>query len=417
MKTYKMTLCVFLTVLSSLSIHAQEKSAEFFGSMQLWARYTSLNPGSTIDGISENSAWDFSMRRYRFGVKGKASENLSYYLQLGNNNLNRFSKDAPLKILDAYLEHKVNPHLTIVAGKHAFVGLSRWASPSTFGGIGTDPSFAATPFLNKQDDFFRRLGVAFKGQIQKIDYRVVIAKPFSVPATALSSQANFINEPNAIHASAYIKYQFLDKETQSSAFAPWTYHGSKQIFNIGTGFWYQTNSTGTVAPSGDTLSHDAKSFAVDVFYERTHVSGNTWTLSTAFIHHDLGPDYIRNIGVNNAANGTSAGVSFNGAGNAFPTTGTGGIILSHVGFLKPFTNEKGNTIGFQPYFVFQLGTFEVLDEAMTMYEGGINYLMNGHNSKITLGYQNRPIFVREGDHIVSDHHEGMIVLQYQVKFK
>ncbi len=418
----KQLLTIFIVTLLSIRVHAQNKPFSFYGNLEMWSRYTSLNPGSTINGEAENYAWDFSIRRYRLGVKGSATEHLRYHIQLGNNNLNPndiSKKDIPPKLLDAYIEYDVNKYLTLVAGKHAFVGLTRWASPSTFSGIGTDTNYAGTPFLNQQDDFFRRMGVALKGQINKVDYRVLVAKPFSVDPSKikLGENASFINDANAIHTSAYVKYQFLDMESQGSAFAPWTYHGKKQLFNIGTGFWYQTKSTGTVDNAGDTLTHDAISFALDLFYERTHSSGKTWTFSAAYIHHDLGPNFIRNIGANNAANGSNASASFNGKGNSFPTVGTGEILLGHAGLLIPFENDKGEKVGLQPYFIYELGLFEALDDPMIWNEFGVNYLLNSHQSKITLGYQNRPIFIKNGDQIESDHHEGLVVLQYEVRFK
>ena len=54
---------------------------------------------------------------------------------------------------------------------------------------------------------------------------------------------------------------------------------------------------------------------------------------------------------------------------------------------------------------------------MNVFNGGINWLLKGHNSKITFDYQNRPIFNFDpmGD-IVKTSSRGRFVLQYQVAF-
>jgi len=408
---------ILLTVLIPIDSQAQNKeSLTFFGAAQIWTRYATLNPGSTIDGIPQNNVWAFSLRRYRLGVKGSVNESLRYCIQLGNNNLNQFNKDIPPKLLDAYIDYDINSHISLAVGKHAYTGLTRYAAPSTFHALGTDINYAGTPFLNVQDDFFRKLGIALHGQTGKWDYRLILNKPFSGANSALGTQARFINDPRSVFTSGYLKYQFLDKEGLSSAFSPWTYHGSKQIFNIGGGFLYENKATATIN-NGDTLSHAAKSFAVDILYERTHHSGCTWTFSASFIHHNLGPNFIRSIGANNAANGATSSVVYNGKGNAFPTTGSGNILLSYAAFHKSLSTKSGKNIGVQPYIIAEYANFDALNDKMIWYEIGCSYLLNGHASKFTIGFQNRPIFINQGDEIKASSRAGMVVLQYEVKFK
>lgn len=392
------------------------KSIKYYGHFQIWTRYTALNPGSQMNGSTESNFWDVSIRRYRLGVRGSVNEKLRYSIQLGNNNLNYQSKDIAPKLLDAYLDYDISKNITLALGKHPWTGLSRYAAPSTFSALSTDINYSATPFLNSQDDFFRKLGASLHGQFGKIDYRVVVAKPFIAPTATLGSRAQFYNDPQAVHTSGYVKYQFRDKEAQINAFSPWTYHGKKQIFNIGAGYLFQSASTAALSSSGDTILYNAVSYAADIFYEKTRSSGNTWTLYGSLIHHNLGKDFIKNIGANDPTNGSGT-VAFNGKGNAFPTTGTGNILFGYVAFHRPVTTANGSKIGLQPYLMVEYGMFDALDEPMTWYDCGVSYLIDSHNNKITLGYQNRPIYTQNGDHLNISDHKGMVTLQYEIKFQ
>jgi hypothetical protein len=52
-----------------------------------------------------------------------------------------------------------------------------------------------------------------------------------------------------------------------------------------------------------------------------------------------------------------------------------------------------------------------------MWELGANWLVDGHRSKISAVYQNRPIFnINNAGESVNTESKGMWVLQYQVNF-
>jgi hypothetical protein len=72
----------------------------------------------------------------------------------------------------------------------------------------------------------------------------------------------------------------------------------------------------------------------------------------------------------------------------------------------------------QPYASVQYSMYQALKDPMIIYEGGINWLINGdHHSKLTLGYQSRPVYRADsnGDLRVATT-KGMITLQYQISF-
>ncbi len=119
----------------------------------------------------------------------------------------------------------------------------------------------------------------------------------------------------------------------------------------------------------------------------------------------------------NPANGLGNNSSLNGSGNGFPMRGTGNTIYAQVGvaFGNSILSENGKL---QPFLATQISNFQALNEPMAMVEGGINWYINGdHQSKLSLNYQNRPIFVSNtiGEASVS-HYRGMAQIQLQVGF-
>ena len=399
-----LSLCSFYT-------WAQEtKPIDFYGAVQVWMRYTALNPGSTVGANQFNDAFDISIRRYRIGVKGQPYPKISYNFSMGNNNLSRYQPDQSPKVLDAYVSYHVTNELIITGGKHAWTGPSRYAAPSTLSALGSDINFSATPALNVHDDLLRRLSMALRGRIQKLDYRIAFSKPFLYVSQPLSNQAVFVDNPTELNVSGYLKYQFWETESMSSAFSPWTYLGDKKILNIGAGWLYQGKATQSLNVDGDTLDHPMRSFGIDLFYDQP-IGQNALTFYVAYLNHSLGPDFVRYIGANNPASGSANTLTLNGRGNSFPEAGTGQILFSNIGYLRQFEN-----LGWQPNLLFELADFEALDDLMILYAIGINCLLDGHQSKLSFSYQSRPVFIEnEGKAEVEDR-KGMMVLQYQIRF-
>ena len=391
-------------ILSNLSIN---------GSGQLWLRYSDLNPGTTINDKPVDNVWDISVRRYRLGFKGNVSDKIDFALLLGNNNINLRSPNTSPILLELYMSYKLSDHIIITAGKNPWTGLSRYAAPSSSNSLGLDVNFASGPLLNFQDDLYRKFSIAAHGIAGKFDYRAVVSKPMNrVSSTALSEDAKLTYNPNAVYTSAYVKYQFRELEP-STPFSGGTYHGTKNILNIGVGFTNQTKSSQSLTRQNDTLTHAARSFAIDAYYEQALTHNHSWTLYTAYINHDIGPNYVRNLAANSIADtGTSA--SFNGVGNAIPVNGTGDILVFQAGYLQKFKKE-GFIEGVQPYFLAQYSDLEKLDNPIMLYEGGVSFLVNGHNSKFVLGYQNWPVVMK--DPSLKNSRNALVVLMYQFKFK
>jgi hypothetical protein len=396
----------------------REKSKDtyigFSGTLQVWARYTDLNPGSTINGDSKTTAFDISVRRYRMQMYGQLAANTRFTFQVGNNNLNYNTSSGSPKILDAYIDHQFHKSFAMGIGKNGWTGLSRYASPSSATALDFDINYSATAFVNVNDSFLRRMGIYARGQFNHFDYRIVLSKPYSTPAnkTPLSQRAVFANGAPGYQTSAYLKYQFLDQEMQTP-FATGTYIGDKKIFNIGVGALYQPRSTVT-AVGGDTVYHAAKMFAIDLFYENSFNQNNTITIYGSCILNSLGPLFIRNIGANNPADLNKPADCFNGGGNNMPVTGTGKIFNAQLAYLRSVT--VGTRIyKIQAFTSIEYAKLDALTNRLFIYDAGINYFIHGHHSKITIGYQNRPVYISSENKLIVQDRKSMIVLQYQIK--
>ena len=120
----------------------------------------------------------------------------------------------------------------------------------------------------------------------------------------------------------------------------------------------------------------------------------------------------------NFANGSTGAPAPTGSfGNAFPMFGTGSQIYAQVGYMlkKDLLGEGNGTL--MPYATVQSAKFDRLDKQMNVYDLGLNWLIKGHTSKITLDWQLRPTYSVVGTDLIRD--KGMknqVTLQYQIFF-
>lgn len=395
----------------------KEKLVNVSGSMQFWMRYASLNPGSTFDDRPQDKVLDLSIRRYRLKFSGKANEQIRYSFELGNNDLSFHNAESSTpKLLEAYVDYQIHESLAFGIGKHAWTGLSRYAAPSSTQALAYDLDFVAAPYVNVYDDVLRRMGIYVRGTLAAFDYRIVVAKPkFSqaVSGGAISDDARFSDRNPEFQLSTYVKYQFLEKEAQNSPFSPGTYLGKKDLLNLGLGMMHQPN-TSWYLDAEDSVYHNATSLAADLFYEKSLKNNKALTFYLAYIYHDLGRNFMRYMGANNPSTGIAPSDFVNGKGNNAPVLGTGRILYLQLGYLRAADTFNRNQI--QPYVSLEYGRFEALHDPVIIYNTGVNYFLEGHKSKISFGFQSRPVFKMD-EHLVKDNmRKYMLVLQYQILF-
>jgi len=387
---------------------------------QVWARYTDLNPGTTLNGFSEDQLFDISIRRIRINSYGQVNK-VFFYFGVGNNNLNQNTFSTfRLKLLDAYMEYRFSEYLHIGAGKSAWQGLSRMNLRSTATSLSMDAPIFTISTVNRLDDLGRNLGIWAKGQFNRIDYRVAINNTARINVGEISSEPNFTGTNPGLRYSFYTKYMFFDKESNSTPFSKGTYLGNKKILNIGVGSMYQSKIMSSLNDENDTIFHDLKSFAADIFVEipLNSKSKEAVTGYFGYFNTDLGTNYLRNVGANNPANGINEDQSsVNGIGNAFPMIGTGTTLFAQFAYLTSKNVLENFGVRIQPYYSVQYSNYEKYSEAAIIQDLGLNIYFSDGYQKVSLNVQRRPIFKLKNEGFISDECRMMAVFQYQVTIK
>ncbi|MGE0931469.1 hypothetical protein [Peijinzhouia sedimentorum] len=390
---------------------------------QIWIRYNESNPGTTVFGTPKSSTLDLGLRRTRIQLFGQISDKIFVYTQFGTNNINYISpRKQGLFFLDAVTELKiVDQKLSLGSGLTGWSGLSRYASPSVGSILTLDAPLYQQSTNDINDQFLRKFSLYAKGKLGKLDYRIAISDPMAIQnSTAQKStiQENslFSPKPAKLQFQGYFMVQLKDKESNLTPYNVGTYLGKKHILNFGAGFISQKDAMWHLSNSGDSLSTNLGLFALDVFYDMplNVEKGTAFTAYGSISHSDYGKNYIRNLGVMNPANGVNSQGSFNGGGNSFPIIGSGNTFYAQFGYLLK-QNLLGDYGTLQPYSSVQVSNLDLLNDSMVMYEAGINWLIEGNRSKISLNYQSRPVFdTNASDKIVLVSRKGMITLQTQI---
>lgn len=415
-----------------LRIYLNDDSTSYIqgtGLAQVWLRYNDNNPGSTIYGTPKKETVDIGLRRVRYQVMGEVNKKVFFYTQFGINNFNSLSTRKPGFFLhDATAEYKIyKSYFTLGAGLNGWNGTCRYTSSGVGNILGMDLPTIEETTNDVTDQFVRKLGLYAKGQIGSLDYRFAAANPFpvqnsltTVAALSGTNNAAFSTKAPEMQYQGYIKWQFLDNESNQLAYSAGSYLGKKRVLNIGSGFTYQKDAMCYRNANMDTLYIPLQQFALDIFYDSylNKEKQNAITAYAAFLNYDFGPNYIRNAGVMNTANGTVGSASFNGAGNNIPLIGTGQVIYAQAAYLfKKDLLDKQGTL--QPYISGSYANYQKLKGLVLVYNIGLNWIMSEKKSKISLDYQSRPIFNTDLNgviHETKNARRGQVVLQYQVTF-
>ncbi len=395
---------------------------------QVWLRYNESNPGTTVLGESANQTVDIGLRRTRVQLYGQVSDHVFFYTQFGMNNFNFLSQNAGNRKLQAFFhdalgEYKVwkdNDRLKIGGGLTITNGLSRFSQPSVTSIMTMDVPVFAQATVEQTDEFSRKLSIYARGQVGKLDYRVVMSDPFPISTNgqtppALNANSSFSTVGHHKQYQGFFAYNFFDKESHTTPYMTGTYLGKKKILNLEAGFISQAKALWS-REAADTIYHNMNLWSVAAFYDApvNTEKGTALSAYLGYFNYDYGNGYIRNNGIMNPANGVSSMGTFNGAGNSFPMFGTGEIIYSQIGYLLK-KDLLGTDLGtLMPYASIMSAKYERLNDRMNVYNVGINWLINGHNSKITLDYQNRPVFESIAGDLVKTQRKGQFVLQYQI---
>jgi hypothetical protein len=397
---------------------------------QVWLRYDQSNPGTRVLGEPKNETFDIGLRRTRFQLYGQMTDRVFIYFQFGQNNFNYLSQNAGNRKLQAFFhdalgEYRVtkgNEKLILGSGLTIANGLSRFSQPSVSSIMTMDVPVFAQATVDQTDEFSRKLSVYARGQLGKFDYRVVLSDPFPVTTNgqalpALSNNATFSQRSHQKQYQGFLIYNLFDTEAHTAPYLTGTYLGTKKVLNLEAGFITQGKATWT-KDATDTVYHSMKLWSAAVFYDAP-VNAEKGTALNAYVgyyNYDFGPGYLRYNGIMNPASSLSGPYPSGSQGNAFPMFGTGKVWYTQVGYLmkKDLLGEGNGTL--MPYASLMSANYDRLNKQMNVFDVGINWLLKGHNSKITLDYQNRPYYLQQGTDLIRKGNKSQVVMQYQIFF-
>ncbi len=407
-----------------LQVSLNETSTRYFKftlTSQVWMRYLESNPGSTLFGYEKKNGLDIGIRRTRIQAFGMVQERTFLYTQFGINNFSfNSSRKAPIFFHDIsaeYYVHKRSLHLG--AGLSGWGGFARFSSPAAASIMGYDAPLFEQNTNDVSDQFLRKLGVYAKGKIGKLDYRMMLSNPMSVQNSsnvkAINYRSDFSMKAPNLQQSAYFMYQFWDEESNLTPYTTGTYIGNKRVFNIGLGGQYQKNAMWHLNDSlkKDTIEEDLRCLALDVYYDAPLGKNHSAiSLYAALVHTGFGKSYIRNLGPMNPYDGMlSSSNNANGPGSAFPMYGTGNVLYFQGGYLLPQKDPKKET-RYMPYLMLMHANYEQLKQSMNVFDIGLNIFLHQHKTKLSINYQNRPVFNKNT--WKEDERKSMVVVQWQV---
>lgn len=402
---------------------------------QVWLRYNESNPGSLVLNEPAPTTFDIGLRRTRFQLYGQLTDHVFFYFQYGLNNFNYLTQNAGNRKLvaffhDALLEYKVKKEsdaLVLGGGLTIANGLSRFSQPSIGTIMTMDVPVFAQATVDQTDEFSRKLSVYARGQIGRLDYRVVLSDPFPITTNGtIAVPVSVANSPNASFAQVghelqyqgFFMWNFMDREPHVTPYMTGTYLGKKSVFNLEAGFIRQRNAMWTGDGVTNTF-HDMKLWSVAAFYDAplNREKGTSISAYLGYFDYNFGPGYVRYNGIMNpASSDATPGMPTGSQGNAFPMMGTGQIIYAQAGYLLRrdlFGEGKGTLM---PYASVTNANYERFDNRVLVWDIGVNYFIKGHSSKLSLDYQHRPIYEPNGNDFRHIGSRGQVVLQYQIFF-
>lgn len=425
---------------SALKYKFNESGTHYFQATflnQVWLRYNQSNPGSTIDQLPQKETFDIGLRRTRVQMFGQITDKVFLYFQFGQNNFNAMyntsgganRKNAAF-FHDAVCEYKVSKadQLKLGAGLTIANGLSRFSQPSISSIMTMDVPVLAQATVDQTDQFSRKLSVYARGQLGHLDYRLSLSDPFPVISNGTAIQApgkyaSFASKGRHKQYQTYLMWQFFEHENHTTPYMTGTYLGKKKIFNIAAGAIYQNNAMWSRASSNDSIVYQAMQlYCVESFLDMplNKEKGNAISAYAGYFMTNYGKDYLRYNGLMNPMNGSTlnASNSISGQGptygNAHPMFGTGNVIYTQIGYLMPSSVLKSGQL--MPYASYTHASYDRLEgKKMDIYNAGINYLIKGHNAKVSVDWQNRPVYGLDNNGAVtSGSRKNSIILQYQI---
>jgi hypothetical protein len=407
---------------------------------QTWLRFNESNPGTTSLGDPAPETFDIGLRRTRIQMFGQITDRVFLYMQFGMNNFNRnnafpgyntngtpsnrkiaaFFHDA----LGEYEVHRQGTNFIRFGGGLTIVGgLSRFSQPSIGSIMTMDVPVFAQATVDQTDEFARKLSFYSRGQVGKFNYRVDVSDPFPIETNgstppALGANSVFAQRYHKKQFQGLLIYNIFDTEDNTTpGYMTGTYLGKRKVLNLEAGVVSQKNATWRNS-GADTVYNAMNLWSVAAYLDMPvdRQKGTAVSSYLGYFSTDYGRGYLRYNGLMNPATGTTQPLPGVGGtqGNAYPMFGTGSVVYAQLGY-KLAENLLGSQGTLQPYASWQHASYDRLDQAMNLYNVGLNWLIKGHTAKMSLNYENRPVYRPvSGTTLTTSGRRGALIMQYQI---
>jgi hypothetical protein len=429
---------------NDLRYNLNESGSHYFKATflnQTWLRYNESNPGTTSLGDPAPETFDIGLRRTRIQMFGQITDRVFLYMQFGMNNFNRnnafpayntsgipSNRKIAAFFHDALGEYEVRRRGTnfvrFGGGLTIVNGLSRFSQPSIGSILTMDVPVFAQATVDQTDEFSRKLSFYNRGQLGKLNYRLDVTDPFPIETTGsapppLSTNAVFAQRNHRKQFQGLFIYNFFDIEDNSApGYMTGTYLGKRRVLNLEAGFITQKNATWQRS-GADTAYNNLNLWSVAAYFDMpvNRAKGTAVSSYLGYFSTDYGPGYLRYNGLMNPATGTTQPLPGVGGtqGNAYPMFGTGSVVYAQFGY-KLADNLLGSQGTLQPYASWQSASYDRLTDPMNLYNVGVNWLIKGHTAKLSLNYENRPIYQVSGpaNQLSASGRRSGWILQYQI---
>jgi hypothetical protein len=183
------------------------------------------------------------------------------------------------------------------------------------------------------------------------------------------------NESDNLLYTGRLAYAFWDAEPAPAYYTGSTYYGAADILTVGLVMQYQKDGVGVAGAEGDYLGWN-----IDVLMEKKLANNGVLTLEGAYYKTDLDGVLDCGSGEPGAPACPAAGANDNTGGQV-----EGDAYYLTAAYLIPGVVGWGQ---FQPYVRYQNLDRDVSGTTKTQYDLGLNYVIKGHNARITAVYSN-----------------------------
>jgi len=315
--------------------------------MGMRTSFTDLSHGAP-NGTSAGT--DFNLDSFRLYI----SASLNQYIKATFDT--ERTADGTIQIIDGYAQIEPTPEINLWVGRmlpptdrsnlDGPYYLNNWVYP---GVVSQYPSAAVG----------RDQGATVWGKLfdKKIVYSVGVFEGHNRIVGASNAGDNMLY-------AGRVAFNILDPEPAPAYYTGSTYYGAADILTVAIVGQFQKDGVGTAAKPGDY-----KAWSSDLLFEKKLPGAYVVTLEGAYYDYNTG-------GVMDIAPGYNGGTNVGGI-----TEGT--AYLAGADFLFP---QKVGWGKFQPFVRYQTFDATLTHVTSKEYDGGLNYIIDGPNAKITADY-------------------------------